>query len=202
MNVSKCLVSLLCIVGFSSVSCAALIDQGITTLDTATGLVWLDVTRSFSRPYNDVTANFAPGGDFYGYRYATQAEMLQFWNNAGFTDTSINDPAYPPAAAGVAIRNLQLLIGIPQPNNGSLLGDATFAINGDAYSPTARRSSVLTSSQSASGISGMARADWGGASDSAASGNFGSYLVQVPEPSLIGGLVLAAGFLMRRPNTK
>ena len=172
----------------TSVSRAALVNQGKTTRDTATGLVWLDVTASQSRAYNDVSANLAAGGDFAGYRYATEAEVLRFWNDAGFTDTSFNDPAYPASGNPAAVRSLQALIGITQPGNGNLLGDATFAINGDAWSsPGTRRFTLIAP--------GISRLDWGGLLDSASVGNFGSYLVQVPEPTAMAGVLFAAGIV-------
>jgi hypothetical protein len=46
------------------------------TLDTGTGLKWLDVTISVNRSFNDVSGQFGTGGDFQGWRYATGAEVL------------------------------------------------------------------------------------------------------------------------------
>ena len=45
------------------------------TLDTETGLRWLDVPISLNRSYNDVAAQFGAGGDFEGYRFATPSEV-------------------------------------------------------------------------------------------------------------------------------
>lgn len=46
------------------------------TLDTGTGLKWLDVNLSVNRSFNDVSGQFGAGGDFQGWRYATGAEVL------------------------------------------------------------------------------------------------------------------------------
>lgn len=46
------------------------------TLDTGTGLRWLDVDISVNRSFNDVSGQFGAGGDFEGWRYATGAEVL------------------------------------------------------------------------------------------------------------------------------
>tara|TARA_R110002072_G_scaffold63634_10_gene158123 strand:- start:3671 stop:4402 length:732 start_codon:yes stop_codon:yes gene_type:complete len=46
------------------------------TLDTNTGLKWLDVNISANRSFNDVSGQLGTGGDFQGWRYATGAEVL------------------------------------------------------------------------------------------------------------------------------
>lgn len=46
------------------------------TLDTGTGLEWLDTNISANRSFNDVSGQFGTGGDFQGWRYATGAEVL------------------------------------------------------------------------------------------------------------------------------
>ena len=62
---------------------AALIDQGITTFDTESGLTWLDLTESTNRSFGDVTDGLDVGGDFFGYRFATNSEVLTLYENAG-----------------------------------------------------------------------------------------------------------------------
>lgn len=58
-----------------------------TTLDTATQLVWLDLTFSTNRSFNDVSSELGPTGDFAGFRYATLAEVDALYLNAGFSAT-------------------------------------------------------------------------------------------------------------------
>ncbi|MDB5326424.1 MAG: hypothetical protein JWM57_1993 [Phycisphaerales bacterium] len=186
-------VCILSILGMANAAQAALIDQGITTRDTTTGRVWLDVTQSKSRSYLDVTANFSNGGDFSGYRYATEAEVLQLWTDAGITPTDFRG-----GSEGVLIRALQNLVGITQPANGNLLGDATFGINGDMYSTGYRRGSMLSSS----GTSGTAILQNGGYSENGNVGNFGSWLVQVPEPTVAATSLVFAGLTLRRLRSR
>jgi hypothetical protein len=52
--------------------------DGLITQYTTNGLEWLDLTVTASRIYNDVYAELAPGGEFYGWRYATTQELLDF----------------------------------------------------------------------------------------------------------------------------
>jgi hypothetical protein len=75
-----------CAVVFSFISMssqAALVDNGTVTHDTVSGLDWLDLTLSADRSYNDVSVNFGVGGDFEGYRYATETEITAFFDSAG-----------------------------------------------------------------------------------------------------------------------
>ena len=70
---------------------ATLIDNGIFTSDTATGLDWLDLTetsgprdgepRGFSA--DDVLGQLGAGGQFEGWRYANFVEVHQLMENAG-----------------------------------------------------------------------------------------------------------------------
>jgi hypothetical protein len=62
------------------------------TRDTATGLEWLDLTRSLdSVPATD--ARLSAGGDLAGWRRASTAEVVAFWASAGFSPTG-SGPSY------------------------------------------------------------------------------------------------------------
>lgn len=61
------------------------LGDGLLTRDTLTGLEWLDVPYSINRSYNDVASQFGAGGDFQGFRYATEAETVSFFQHAGLT---------------------------------------------------------------------------------------------------------------------
>ena len=63
---------------------------GAITLDTATGLEWLDLGFSINRSYDDVSANLGPGGDFAGFRYASAAELITLYTNAGIVNVDTN----------------------------------------------------------------------------------------------------------------
>lgn len=45
---------------------------GALTRDTDQGLDFLDVTFSMNRSFNDVSGHFGVGGNFEGFRYATE----------------------------------------------------------------------------------------------------------------------------------
>jgi FIMAH domain-containing protein len=56
------------------------------TLDTTTNLLWLDLEYTDERSYLDVSSKLGAGGEFEGFRYATQAEVLAFFSAAGIPD--------------------------------------------------------------------------------------------------------------------
>ena len=64
---------------------AALIDQGVTTLDDATNLEWLDLTETTGQSYNSVAAGFGGFTTVQGFGYATVSDVLTLFANAGAT---------------------------------------------------------------------------------------------------------------------
>ena len=56
---------------------ATIVDNGIYTTDTNTGLDWLDVTETVNLSYNYVTSQLGTGGAYEGWRYATGNEFNQ-----------------------------------------------------------------------------------------------------------------------------
>ncbi len=62
---------------------------GSITRDTATGLDWLDVPISQGRTFLDVAGEFGSGGDFEGFRHATEAEFQSLVVNAGIPDINV-----------------------------------------------------------------------------------------------------------------
>ena len=79
---------------------------GAITRDTDQGLDFLDLTFSTNRSYYDVSGNLGPGGDFEGFRYATQTEIAAFINNYGFTPTvfpgqNSRSPAFVDTLSGL-----------------------------------------------------------------------------------------------------
>ncbi|HTM44340.1 MAG TPA: hypothetical protein VL137_05265 [Polyangiaceae bacterium] len=61
------------------------------TLDTNTGLLWLDVTLSTPYSYDQLQPELAPGGVFEGYRMATMEEVLTLWSDAGIDTAALNE---------------------------------------------------------------------------------------------------------------
>lgn len=53
------------------------------TLDTNTGMRWLDINHSLNFSYNQIRAEMLDGGLFQGFRYATQGEVEALAINSG-----------------------------------------------------------------------------------------------------------------------
>ena len=82
-------------------SSTTLVDQGNNTaLDTHTGLLWLDVNLTLNVSKTDVINNLLGAGEtYFGWRYATGAEVSQMFTDGGVTNPkqfigSTSDPAY------------------------------------------------------------------------------------------------------------
>lgn len=71
--------------------------MGSVTRDVAQNLDFLDVTISTGLSFNDVTAAFASGGVFEGWRHATRLEVATMVNNWGFS------PAVPLNDVGALV---------------------------------------------------------------------------------------------------
>ena len=86
---------------------AALTDNGIHTSDSNTGLVWLDLTETFTDSYIDTYNATQAGGIYENYRVATRAELetlfsdylfdislWDLWGNSGLPITGVffDDP--------------------------------------------------------------------------------------------------------------
>lgn len=78
----------LLVAGWANVAGAALVDNGITTIDTNTGLEWLDITETNGLSYNEVLSSSYVVSD--GYRFASKTEIFELFANAGGigTDTT------------------------------------------------------------------------------------------------------------------
>ena len=62
-------------------------NDGLLTIDTTQGLEFLDVTQSANRAVVDVLTEFGVGGDFEGFRYATEKEVVSLVNEIGWTSS-------------------------------------------------------------------------------------------------------------------
>lgn len=99
------LVSLLVVFGWAGVAGANLVDNGLTTFDTETGLEWLDITETTGLSYNEVlNSNYVVSE---GYRFATEAELFELYANAGGTGTQPSTSL--PENKAPAILLLQLM---------------------------------------------------------------------------------------------
>ena len=72
-------------VGWASAAGASLIDNGSSMFDTDTGLEWLDITETAGLSYNAVLSSAFIVSD--GYRFASEAEVFELYENAGGTPT-------------------------------------------------------------------------------------------------------------------
>ena len=64
---------------------ATLIDKGAYTIDTQSGLQWLDVTTTVNQTFDYVSSQLGVGGLYEGYRYATGNEFNALVSHAGTT---------------------------------------------------------------------------------------------------------------------
>jgi hypothetical protein len=90
--------------------------SGALTLDTRTGLTWLDVPFSAGLSYDQVVAAMQPGEEFQGFRYATAQEVFDLFTSAG-----IPPPGdYNEAQIGPQVSNFISLVGTTSSNEGRL----------------------------------------------------------------------------------
>jgi hypothetical protein len=80
-------------------SAQALVDQGDTTFDPNTGLVWLDLRFTQGRSYNSILNGSGNFTTSLGYRFASANEVTQLFLDAGAT--SIGFPSQPPISVNV-----------------------------------------------------------------------------------------------------
>jgi hypothetical protein len=158
--------------------------DGLLTLDSATGLYWLDVPVTANRTYFSVLADTAAGQPLEGFRYATAAEVVQLFTDAGIA-AGASETNISPA------QSLLDLIGrtVPAVGTGGLL-QQTAATTIDVATLE-----VYPSEAYYVVIAGFGNNDFKNAA-------FGSWLVRpVPEPStyalVLAGL-LCFGALARR----
>lgn len=62
--------------------------DNLITIDTTSGLEWLNLTATTNRSYNDISSKFGAGQEFDGWRYATAVEV------SGYFDAFGGDNAY------------------------------------------------------------------------------------------------------------
>lgn len=94
------------------------------TVDTSTGLGWLDLTASAGLSYQQVLAATQPGGVYSGFRFATAQEVLNLYSSAGIPGTG-----YYPASTP-SILSLISLIGATSFQDGH---PETLGISGTFY---------------------------------------------------------------------
>jgi len=181
---------------------AALIDQGATTLDTVTGLEWLDLTATVGQSYNAVAGGFG-GFIAAGFQFATRSQATTLFSNAGF---SFQDDTFRPVDFAPA----QLLVSLLGCTFGGVGCNGTFPFGAgfadfDMFDPGRTLISKYQFDRPSS--SGRASATAGSALKGTAASTVGSFLVRpqapapIPEPSsmlLLGSGLAGLGFFRRR----
>ncbi|MFT5486679.1 MAG: MYXO-CTERM domain-containing protein [Paracoccaceae bacterium] len=129
-------------VAFTAPAHALLLDQGVTTLDTATNLEWLDLTESTNRSFDDLAGQFGTGGDFAGWRHANTAEVSALFTSQGYP------PGYDSSPTTVAMFQLIQMLGetavIP---SGSDVQSAAFGLYDDSATGTLPRAGIAVLEQ-------------------------------------------------------
>ena len=164
------------------------------TVDTRTGLTWLDLPLSSDFSYLQAEAATQSGGRFVGFRHATVLEVLSLYNSAGFGEGLVaqSDPNYPNAVA------LMSMIGETYP--GAVVGvSGTLNGRGQALAPWIGYSSfnnvdgimITTSRQLPGTYSALYDLD-------IHFPTVGNWLVEVPEPSIPALLLITPALLKWR----
>ena len=60
-----------------------IIDKGNYSIDTKTGIEWLDLTETAGLSYNDVSSKMGVGQEFEGWGYATTSQVATFFDGFG-----------------------------------------------------------------------------------------------------------------------
>jgi hypothetical protein len=87
---------------------AALIDLGNKTLDTETGLEWLDLTETLNTTYNQIESGNG-GWNALGFRHATHSEIFDLFSHYGFSFTDGGEVV--AFGAENSTRQLRVLLG-------------------------------------------------------------------------------------------
>jgi hypothetical protein len=88
------------------------------TVDTSTGLGWLNVSKTAGLSYQQVHSETQTGGTFSGFRFATVQEVLHLYSSAGLTASSYgNTTGYYPVSSP-SIQTFFSLLGTSGTFNG------------------------------------------------------------------------------------
>ncbi len=167
--------------------------DNLLTVD-ANGNTWLDWTVTTSRSFNDISSQFGAGGEFEGFRYATEAEMIQLYANAGTPVVDPLDTTDPAYASPLA--DLMSFIGDTNGSGSTLAfydlagsNADTPSLIGDLQQGPHHMVTLFTQA-------GLVSLRYANASDEVSYSNAGHALVLIPAPGSaallgLGGLIAA-----------
>jgi hypothetical protein len=150
---------------------------GTLTLDTSTGLEWLDLPLTVGLNYFEMEAQLEPGGSFAGFRYATAAEVEGLWASAGIPYTGVGISIPEMQANFGPVSALEGLIGLTSPSGMFTSGMVSDV---DPAAPYMSLRPIMWSPEP--GWAMAAVNEWASASSAP---DIGSWLVVVPEPSAL-----------------
>ena len=112
---------------------------GTLTRDTLQGLDFLDVTFSVGLTRAYVSSQFVTGGQFAGFRYATDDEVINLINNTGFNPVAVSGA---DVAGTNGIDYLSSLVSLLDPILSNTFNDAVFGQAVCSLAPGACRISI------------------------------------------------------------
>ena len=123
------LIALLLGLILSQASHAVLMSQGdgSLTLDTATGMHWLDMDHSTNLSYNEMRIEMLSGGLFEGFRYATREEVQALFLNGGVVDINAGSAGNVQPAL-----DLMALLGVTSSSSRGI--NEIFGLTGSTHS--------------------------------------------------------------------
>lgn len=193
----------LAILAFTSLSSnAALIDNVTTTIDTNTGLEWLDLSLTFNTSYDQLAGGF---GSYFasGYTHATQSQLCGFFGALGDTVTNCNSMS-ASATDAITPANADTLIGLLL-SPGSTYPDALGIFDSGMVPTLLGDAGICASSNTGCSVGAQVFRNNDSLNSQAAADNIGHFLVraqqnQIPIPGTLSiiGLGLVGLFWQRR----
>lgn len=190
--------AILALIGTTGGANATLVDQGLTTLDTDTGLEWLDVTLTDNRSYDNIVVDGFGGYAAAGYVHATRSQLCGLMGALGdslancSTGGDTDDPLSPASSL-----QLVTLLGINFSDNGAISTRGWFDDGNNTVGIGCIDHQIRTCVPTPINITSRAQISGSNGTPTSTSfvgiGNFLVRAAQVPEPGAIA--LLSVGLL-------
>jgi hypothetical protein len=154
---------------------------GSLTLDTQTGLTWLDLPFSQDLSYLQAEAAMQPGGEFAGFRHATADEVASLYASAGFGEGFI-------PASTTSSQDVLSLISLIGATGGTDTAGITGSLDSHGLALLAYLNNVSINSEPGYLVTATAGTSYGLDTHYY---DVGNWMVAVPEPSTCSLLLLA-----------